>query len=262
MLPQGLPEARAGESGVGVILHLGRYQEALADVREVDAVIADPPFSGRVHKGHDAGASLANKRQKVRKANGVNDTTRPRRAISYPPWTPADVHAFIDFWASRNRGWFVCLSDSELCSPYRDAFERNGLTGFQPVPVLIPGMTVRMSGDGPSSWAFYANVARPKRLCRWGTLPGGYHGPLGSRERAAYAVVGAKPLWVMRKLVAHYSRPGDLVVDPCAGGGTTLIAAHLEGRRAIGCEEDAQIHAVALQRIAAQTSTALERIGA
>lgn len=43
-----------------------------------------------------------------------------------------------------------------------------------------------------------------------------------------------------RRIVAEYSRPGDLVVDPLAGTGTTLIEAALLGRRAIGVELEAR----------------------
>lgn len=239
-------------------LKLGRWEKVLADVARGDCLMADPPYSERVHKGHDDGANLADKQEKHRKKNGVLDTTKPRRKISYAFWTPADVDAFIDSWAPRISGWFVCLSDSELCGVYRAAYERNGLTGFQPVPIVITGMTVRRSGDGPSSWAIYANVGRPKSLCRWGTLPGAYVGTVGQRERKAAAVAGAKPLWAMRALVRDYTRPGDLVVDPCAGGATTLIAAAIEGRKAIGAEVDKKTFGIAQRRLAAGYTPALD----
>lgn len=219
-------------------LRPGDWADVLADVTEVDSIVVDPPYSARVHDGHDDGAALANKKGRVKRNGHAAEPAKPRRSISYSSWSAADVDAFVDAWAPRNRGWFVAMSDSELCAAYRSAFERHGLTGFQPVPLVIPGMTVRMCGDGPSSWAVYLNVARPKSLCKWGTLPGAYICSVGIQERAAAAVAGAKPLRAMREIVGHYSRPGDLICDPCAGGATTLVAAKMEGRRGIGAEVD------------------------
>jgi DNA modification methylase len=40
----------------------------------------------------------------------------------------------------------------------------------------------------------------------------------------------------MATLIRKHSRPGDLVVDPFAGSGTTGVAALREGRRFAGCE--------------------------
>lgn len=145
------------------------------------------------------------------------------------------------------------LSDSVLCNVYREAFEANGLTGFAPVGILIPGMTVRMAGDGPSSWMLYANVARPKALSKWGTLPGGYTGPPGERVH-----IGGKALWLMRALVRDYTKVGDLVCDPCAGAASTLIAAETERRRAIGAEVDPATHAVAMKRLRAGFTPTLD----
>ncbi len=210
-------------------LRLGDWRTALAGV-EVDCVMSDPPYSARTHDGQN---------------DTFNDGSA-RREISYEKWTSADVRSFVDAWAPRNRGWFVCLSDSELCGAYREAYEANGLTGFAPVGILIPGMTVRMCGDGPSSWMLYANVARPKRLSKWGTLAGGYTGGPGERVH-----IGGKPLWLMRALIRDYTKPGDLVCDPCAGAATTLLAAGMENRRAIGAEIDPATHAVAVKRLAA-----------
>jgi len=53
----------------------------------------------------------------------------------------------------------------------------------------------------------------------------------------------------MRAIVRDYSRPGELVCDPCAGGGTTLLAAVLEGREAIGTELDPKTFELAVARL-------------
>ncbi len=45
---------------------------------------------------------------------------------------------------------------------------------------------------------------------------------------------GASPAWVIWNLLQRYTRPGDLVVDPMAGSGTTLDVARELERRALG----------------------------
>ena len=49
------------------------------------------------------------------------------------------------------------------------------------------------------------------------------------------------PVPLLEVFVRSFSDPGDLIVDPYAGGGTTLIVAYTMGRRAIGYEIDAGI---------------------
>jgi site-specific DNA-methyltransferase (adenine-specific) len=53
--------------------------------------------------------------------------------------------------------------------------------------------------------------------------------PTNSRERTGYPT--QKPRAILRRIVAASSRPGDLVVDWCAGSGTTGVAAAALGRR-------------------------------
>ena len=47
-----------------------------------------------------------------------------------------------------------------------------------------------------------------------------------------------RPLHEVESLVQYFSRPGDLVIDPCGGGFTTAIACHRENRRFVGCDID------------------------
>lgn len=58
-----------------------------------------------------------------------------------------------------------------------------------------------------------------------------------------------KNLQMLRMIVAASSNPGDLVIDPFCGSGTTLEAAHLAGRSWIGIDESFAALAAALGRL-------------
>ena len=47
-----------------------------------------------------------------------------------------------------------------------------------------------------------------------------------------------KPIKVLKQLIEIFTDPGDVVIDPCAGSGSTLRAAHELGRSAFGFEID------------------------
>lgn len=57
-----------------------------------------------------------------------------------------------------------------------------------------------------------------------------------------------KPEWLMVRLVK--ACPPGVVVDPFMGSGTTLVAAKLEGRRAIGIEIEERYCEIAAKRLA------------
>ena len=59
-----------------------------------------------------------------------------------------------------------------------------------------------------------------------------------------------KPTPLMCELV-RIVPPGALVLDPFMGGGTTGVAALIEGRRFIGCEIDPEYFDISCRRIQA-----------
>ena len=201
-------------------VHHADWRELLEVVRErggCDALIVDAPYSAVTHRGH--GEIAGEKR------------SHELRDINYAAWDDDDVTTFVEAWSPLVRGWIVSITDDRLLGAWRSAMDQCDRYTFQGVPAVMRGMSVRFSGDGPSSWAVHCAVGRTrsKDMAHWGTLPGAYVGP---SERMP--VIGGKPMWLMEALVRDYSRLGDLVVDPCAGAGTTLVACQRLGRRAIG----------------------------
>jgi len=58
-----------------------------------------------------------------------------------------------------------------------------------------------------------------------------------------------KPWRLMANYIRQSSQPGDLVLDPFMGSGSTGVAALKEGRRFIGIEKDAAIYETACRRL-------------
>lgn len=58
-----------------------------------------------------------------------------------------------------------------------------------------------------------------------------------------------KPVPLLREFIESSSRPGDRVLDPCAGIGSTAVAAILSGRRVVVIEIDPTYAAMAVERI-------------
>ena len=59
-----------------------------------------------------------------------------------------------------------------------------------------------------------------------------------------------KAVEVIAPLVRAFSKPGDVVLDPFLGSGTTAVAAALNGRQAIGIELEARYCELAKRRLA------------
>jgi len=55
-------------------------------------------------------------------------------------------------------------------------------------------------------------------------------------RRLAYGHGSQKPVEVMRRPILNHTRPGDVVLDPFLGTGTTIIAAQTCARRCVGVE--------------------------
>jgi DNA modification methylase/ParB-like chromosome segregation protein Spo0J len=123
----------------------------------------------------------------------------------------------------------------------------------------------RKSGEGEAPWGRLGFV-RTYELIFWATkAQKGINGPtpdildfqkIGTKGRDHAA---EKPLPLLTRLIELATIPNDLVLDPCAGSGSTLEAAIRASRRAKGCELDEHYYNGAMSRLAAVDEELVEK---
>lgn len=72
--------------------------------------------------------------------------------------------------------------------------------------------------------------------------------PKGEKKHGAHPT--QKPLWIIRKIIEHTTRPGTLVLDPFLGSGTTAVACAELGRECVGIDMDEEYCQIAERRVA------------
>jgi site-specific DNA-methyltransferase (adenine-specific) len=77
--------------------------------------------------------------------------------------------------------------------------------------------------------------------------------PPASAERTGYPT--QKPVRLLERILAASSRPGDLVLDPYAGSGTTGVAAARLGRRWLLVDRNPAAVAIARERLAGEAGS-------
>ena len=69
-----------------------------------------------------------------------------------------------------------------------------------------------------------------------------------------------KPVAALKPLIEAFTQPGDGVLDPFCGSGSTLLAAKILNRRYLGIELDDQYHAAAARRLHPDGIRACEKV--
>lgn len=222
--------------GPGWILYNARWQDVLRDVA-AHTVITDTPYSEATTSGQTSIGMTA-------KGRGVVTGKR----IGYGFITRPEVATIVAWAHDLQVRWLVSFGDHISAEWFRREAIKIGWRSFPPVLWCKTNAAPRFACDGPSPQHETIAVSRPRRRMDPSEMfyRAGWYA--GKQDRTGI-VTGGKPLWLVRALVRHYSRPGDTIVDPTAGGGTTLLAAVMEGRRAIGAECDPDTYEKAVRRL-------------
>ncbi len=142
------------------------------------------------------------------------------------------------------------------------------ITGLRDARALAPAvndfvMLFRKPGEGPPVRALYDEQQNPRGWMTrqdWIAWASGtwadiretdvLDGWQGAREEGDEKHVCPLQLTVIRRLVRLYSNPGETVLDPFMGIGSTAVVALQEGRHAVGFELKESYHALALKYVA------------
>lgn len=244
----------------GIVIYHGDCRDVLdsgarsriADLREVRDgkaarihVITDPPYESEAHTmgrraapPKNAGAEWSASDLSVARPVGFDAMSEELRRVS------GQEMAYLA------TGWILVFCQVEAAMLWRDAICPPG----RYVRTQIwrkPDGAPQFAGDRPGMGYESIVTCWGADLGRTEWNGGGRHGVYV--HNVVHDGTGhqtEKPIGLMRDLVALFTNPGDIIVDPFMGSGTTLRAALDLGRYAVGIELDEGWCEVAAHRMA------------
>ena len=240
-------------------LHLGDCLDpvtglaSLADL-SVDCTITDPPYEAEAHtkqrRYKDAGWRAA------RETGTTEVTEAPLTFAAITEAQRLEVAAQIGR-VTRLRAIVFC--QGEAIGDWRRVLDAAGLVYRRSIPWVKPDAMPSLHGRWPGqSYEAIVLAMRPSA----GRCPIG--GKARYYEHTRQSGGGknphptTKPLPLMLQIIRDFTSPGDLVLDPYAGSGTTGAACRQLGRRFVGWELNSDYHAIATRRIAGERAVVSE----
>lgn len=222
----------------------------------IDHLLADPPYSDHVH---------GKQRRMVRGDGGRATDSLPEvrgkgrigtAELGFEPLSDADRKRCAAEFGRLVSRWVVVFSDVESVGLWRDDLAAAGLPHIRTGAWIKVCGQPQLTGDRPGVGFEALQISHRKGRKRWngGGLPAVWAYQIATDRNATGARVHPtqKPLDLMMRLVEQFTEPGDIVLDPFAGGGTTGVACLRLGRRFIGIERIPKWHAIASERLAAE----------
>ena len=223
----------------GIVIYHGDCRDVLPTLEAVDHVITDPPYSETTHAG--ARSLLSD--------IGSGGTGDNAGRIDF---AATDATSIRDVFTLGNaKRWTIATVDwhhigpLEACPPRGLRFVRFGVW-------VKPNGAPQFTGDRPAQgWEAVAVLHALGGKMRWN---GGGNRAVWTHNVAHGEHPTEKPMGLLRELVSLFTDPGETIIDPFMGSGTTLLAAFNLGRKAIGIELEEKWAHVAAERL--RTATA------
>lgn len=212
--------------------------------RSVDHVITDPPYEAEAHtKGRRIkGRSIGGGAHKMVAA-----------PLDFAPISEDARTLSAAHFARIARRWIIVFCQSEAAHRWASALSAGGADYVRTGVWIKPDAQPQLTGDRPGVGYETLVIAHAKRdagRMRWNGGGGVAVWRYNKSGPAANIHSTQKPIDLMLALVRDFTDPGETILDPFAGSGTTGAACIQLGRSFIGWERDANYHAVASKRLA------------
>jgi site-specific DNA-methyltransferase (adenine-specific) len=221
-----------------VTLYHGDCFDVMAEMPDesIDCVITDPPYTDFVHKN-----SMSNR------------SGKPAKEIDFESFTDEKLYEAFLQMSRLTKSWVV----STLAYEHAFKFEHTPPQGLvmKRIGVWVknnpmPQLTADRPGQGWEPIAYLHKVNKPST---WNA--GGSHGNYVSNLATPTGHPTPKPIQMVSDFVERFTNAGDIILDPFAGGGTTLLAARNLGRKIIAVEYEEKYCELIAKRLSQQTFT-------
>ena len=211
-------------------LLLGDCLEVMPGLGPVDHVMSDPPYGAEeTHASHLSGVTL-------------RDGTPARQALGFDGITGDDLVGLAVQWCAMARRWVVFTCE------WKDAHR------LHEAGVLIrlgiwrkPDGAPQFTGDRPGTGWEAVAICHRKGRKKWNG--GGRHGVWTVPKGVGDGHPTQKPIRLLTEWLRDFTDPGETVLDPFLGSGTTLVACERMGRAGIGIERDPRYFEIACRRV-------------
>ena len=224
------------------VLYLGDCLEILPTLQAVDSVISDPPFEAEAH-------TLQRRVKRGPHSVGVDDRQALNSPLSFEPLSFELRKASGAHIARLARRWALVFCQCEASQLWRTALEplKYRRTAVWVKPDAMP----QYSGDRPGMGYESLVCCHAEGRSKWNG--GGRVGVFTHNKNSGgkHEHETQKPEPLMRELVSLFTDPGETVLDPFMGSGTTGVACVQLGRKFIGVEREPRYFDIACKRIEA-----------
>jgi site-specific DNA-methyltransferase (adenine-specific) len=215
-------------------LYLGNARDIIPTLAHADHVITDPPYGEETKKN-----------ARTHRNQGFNEAARSHY-IGFSI-SEADIRSIFDSAALIAKRWVIASMEFRHAARF-EADPPNGLRFIRMGCWIKTNGAPQFTGDRPAQgWEAVAIMHKDGERLRWNGGGARAVWQTGAERNNGHPT--PKPLSLMRDWIGAFTEPGETILDPFMGSGTTLVACAQMGCKGTGIEINEDYFNLACQRV-------------